>query len=149
MNTRKLAAIEKGCRLDERIFEQLLKNFSMGEFKTEKDVARFIDSEIRKSGAKKSFRTIVASGANAVDWHHNPLGKKLRKGFCVIDFGARFDSYCSDVTRTIYLGKASKTEKRRAQELRRLFRPRPGTRPREESAHRPLAQDKEKHPKGR
>lgn len=108
----KLKAIEKGCKLNDKIFSKLILKFKKNEFKTEKQVSDFIGSEIRKAGAKKAFHTIVASGTNAVQWHHKPTDKKLRKGFCVIDFGSKFNGYCSDMTRTVFIGKAGKTEKR-------------------------------------
>ncbi|MCR4335978.1 MAG: M24 family metallopeptidase [archaeon] len=110
--TTKLEAIERGCKLNDQIFLLVVAKFKAKEFKTEKDVANFIDKEIKKAGAKNAFPTIVASGSNAVDWHHKPTPKKLRKDFCVIDFGSKFNQYCSDMTRTVFLGKASKTEKR-------------------------------------
>ena len=108
----KLKNIEKGCKLNDKIFRMVIYLFKKGAFKTEQDVATFIGVEIRGGGAKKAFPTIVASGSNAVAWHHKPTDKKLKKGFCVIDFGAKFKGYCSDMTRTVYLGKASKTDKR-------------------------------------
>ena len=108
----KIFNIEKGCRFNDQIFKKLVEKFRNKEFSTEIDVAKFIDSEIKKVEAKNAFPTIVASGSNAVEWHHVPNDKKLRKGFCVIDFGSRFSSYCSDMTRTVYFGKASATDKR-------------------------------------
>ena len=112
MSGKKLTSIKKACEIADSIFENLIKKLNKKEFKTEKQVANFINREIWKTKAKKSFPTIVASGKNAVNWHHKPTNKKLRKGFCVIDFGAKVNGYCGDMTRTIYFGKASKTEKR-------------------------------------
>lgn len=108
----KLTSIEKGCKLNDKIFTEAVKRLKASEFKTEKDVSRFIDLEIKKAGAKNAFPTIIASGSNAVEWHHKPNGKKLRKGFCVMDFGSRFNGYCSDMTRTVFLGTPSKTDER-------------------------------------
>ncbi len=42
--------------------------------------------------------------------HHEPMNIKIKKGFCVIDFGVKYKGYCSDITRTIYVGKPSKKE---------------------------------------
>jgi len=110
--TTKLASIEKSCELMDNIFSELIEKLKRKELKTEKQVANFIDRRIWKAGAKKSFPTIVASGTHAVNWHHKPKDKKIRKGFCVIDFGAKVNGYCGDMTRTIFFGKASQTEKR-------------------------------------
>ncbi len=112
MSNKKLTSIKKACELADSIFEKLIKKLKQKEFTTEKQIANFINREIWKADAKKSFPTIVASGTNAVNWHHKPTTKKLRKGFCVIDFGVKVNEYCGDMTRTIYFGKASKTEKR-------------------------------------
>ena len=65
--TTKLEAIERGCKLNDQIFSLVVAKFKSKEFKTEKDVSRFIDKEIKKAGAKNAFPTIVASGSNAVN----------------------------------------------------------------------------------
>ncbi len=108
---KKLKAIMRGCTLNDKIFRKLLGKARRKEFKTERDIAHFIKKEIRKAGAGLAFPPIVAIGKNAVDWHHKPTNTKLEKGFCVIDFGARFNHYCSDMTRTIHFGKTSAREK--------------------------------------
>jgi Xaa-Pro aminopeptidase/Xaa-Pro dipeptidase len=104
--------ISKACKINDKIFAKLLKKLKKNEFKTEKDIAKFIDKEIKKARAKNAFQTIVATAENAVDWHHKPNKTKLKKGFCVIDFGARVNKYCGDMTRTIYFGEPSKKEKK-------------------------------------
>jgi len=43
--------------------------------------------------------------------HHIPNKTKLKEGFLVLDFGVRYKGFCSDCTRTIYLGNPSKEEK--------------------------------------
>lgn len=108
----KLRSIARACAINDNGFAKVLAGFRKGKFKTEKDVARFIDLEIAKAGARNAFHTIVAVGENAVDWHHKPGNTALKRGFCVIDFGARVDRYCGDMTRTIFIGKASAEEKR-------------------------------------
>ena len=55
-----------------------------------------------------SFNTIVASGPNAAKAHHKPSERKLEAGDgVVIDMGALYQGYCSDITRTFVIGKAS------------------------------------------
>ena len=54
---------------------------------------------------------IVASGSNASSPHHKPSNAKIKKGFCVIDFGVKYRGYCSDITRTVYAGRPSLKEK--------------------------------------
>ncbi len=99
--------IKKACRLCDKIFKKIISNF---KFKTEAEIMGFIMSEMYKNGYEHAFKPVVASGNNASQPHHDADNRKLKKGFCIIDFGARYRGYCSDVTRTIYLDKPSKKE---------------------------------------
>ncbi len=98
----------KACKLTDRIVQKCLNNFK--RFKTEEDVSVFLKKEVLDNGVGLSFEPIIASGPNASYSHKAPKGK-LKKGFCVIDFGINYKGYCTDITRTIYLGKPSKKEK--------------------------------------
>jgi Xaa-Pro aminopeptidase len=72
---------------------------------TESELAGRIDYQIRKLGAKNSFETIVAFGANASRPHHQPSSRKLRRKDSVLrDFGAKYKGYCSDITRCFTVG---------------------------------------------
>lgn len=105
---REIKKIKEACRITDEIIERCLNSFST--FKTETNVMNFLDSEIRKLGLSNSFPTIVASGKNAAMPHHLTSMAKLQKGFCVIDFGIRYENYCSDMTRTLFIGKPSQKE---------------------------------------
>jgi Xaa-Pro aminopeptidase len=76
---------------------------------TEREIAWKLEQCMRELGADAlSFETIVASGPNGAKAHHKPTGRKLEKGDgVVVDMGALYDGYCSDITRTFVLGKAS------------------------------------------
>ena len=53
-----------------------------------------------------SFDTIVASGINGAKPHHSPTDKKISNGEAItIDMGAKYNGYCSDLTRTIFIGE--------------------------------------------
>jgi Xaa-Pro aminopeptidase len=86
-----------------------LRNF--GEFTTEQSVARFINAEIRALGLKPSFKAIVGSAEGGSEPHHKPKNTPIKKGFCIIDFGLKVNGYCSDLTRTVYIGKPSKRDR--------------------------------------
>jgi len=59
-----------------------------------------------------SFETIVASGERSALPHGRATGTKLpKRGFVTLDFGVVLDGYCSDMTRTVHLGKASQRER--------------------------------------
>ena len=73
---------------------------------TESELAGVLDLQIRKLGSTNSFETIVAFGPNASVAHHQPTLRKLRKNDTVlIDFGAKYKGYCSDITRCFIVGK--------------------------------------------
>lgn len=74
---------------------------------TEIEVAAELEYEMRKRGAQgTSFDTIAVSGSMSAVPHGVPQNRKLEKGFLTMDFGALYDGYCSDMTRTIVIGKA-------------------------------------------
>jgi Xaa-Pro aminopeptidase len=74
---------------------------------TELDVAVELEYAMRKGGADSfAFETIAVSGDASALPHGTPRNLKLRRGFLTMDFGAKFDGYCSDMTRTIVIGKA-------------------------------------------
>jgi len=66
-----------------------------------------IEYGIRKRGAEKtSFDTIVASGFRGALPHGTASDKKIMKGEAItMDFGAFYNGYCSDITRTVFLGE--------------------------------------------
>jgi Xaa-Pro aminopeptidase len=79
----------------------------LGQGVTEREVALGLDYEMRRLGADgSSFETIVASGPNGAKPHARPTGRRVAPGeLVVIDFGARVDGYCSDMTRTLCVGE--------------------------------------------
>jgi Xaa-Pro aminopeptidase len=74
------------------------------------EVAAEIEYQMRKRGASgPAFETIVAFGERAALPHARPTAKRLRKNeLVVLDLGAILAHYCSDITRTVYVGRAPK-----------------------------------------
>ena len=73
----------------------------------ETDVAAEIEYQMKKFGASdKSFDTIAVSGTNSARPHGVPRPVQLEKGFLTMDFGCIYGGYCSDMTRTVVIGKA-------------------------------------------
>ena len=80
---------------------------------TELDVAVELEYAMRKGGADSfAFETIAVSGDASALPHGTPRNVKLKSGFLTMDFGARVEGYCSDMTRTIVIGKADEDIKR-------------------------------------
>jgi Xaa-Pro aminopeptidase len=96
------AAALVGCDL----FEGMLTYLEAGL--TEVEVAATLEYAARLAGAEgMSFDTIIASGARSALPHGHATSAKLPKqGFVTLDFGVILDGYCSDMTRTVHMGKA-------------------------------------------
>lgn len=107
--TKEIEIIKKSCNYASLILKKAISNFK--DFRTESKAAAFLEYETRKLGLGTAFNPVVASGSNASMPHYEPRNIKLKKGFCVIDFGVKHKGYCSDITRTIYLGSISKKER--------------------------------------
>lgn len=74
---------------------------------TEREVALELEFFMRKMGAEATaFDTIAVSGCASALPHGVPSDVKLRQGFLTMDFGAKYMGYCSDMTRTVVIGKA-------------------------------------------
>ncbi len=77
------------------------------------ELATELDYRMKKKGAAKtSFETIVASGWRAALPHGLPTEKEIKEGeMVIIDFGANYRGYCSDCTRTVFLGKPEEKQR--------------------------------------
>ncbi len=96
-----------GCRL----FDHLLSFIRPGL--AEFEVAAELEYQARRLGAEgMSFETIVASGPRSALPHGRATRTALpRRGFVTLDFGIIREGYCSDMTRTVHLGKPSAKER--------------------------------------
>ena len=96
--------IKKACKITDDCFEHLKKFIKKGM--TEKQVAAEIDHFFKTNGAEGlAFDTIVASGVNSSMPHAIPTDKRIEDGDPItIDMGCKYDGYCSDMTRTIFMG---------------------------------------------
>jgi len=98
-----IKTIEASASIATRALKQTLPHIKPGV--TESELAGMLDFQIRKLGATNSFPTIVAFGPNASRPHHQPSRKKLKqKDTVLIDFGAKYKGYCSDITRCFAVG---------------------------------------------
>ncbi len=106
-DVQEIKALREAGRLVARGFDHIKKIARPGM--RECDLAADFESYIRKHGATKtSFDSIVAFGENAAYPHYITGNQKLRKNDIVLcDIGALVDGYCSDLTRTFFLGTIS------------------------------------------
>ena len=98
-----IAAIKSAAAISAKALAQTLPHIKPGV--TESELAGMLDFQIRKLGARNGFETIVAFGPNGSRPHHQPGKRKLKKKDAVlIDFGAMYKGYCSDITRCFMIG---------------------------------------------
>lgn len=101
-----IALMRKAAELGCGLFSGMLTYLDAGL--TEVAVAAELEHAARLAGAEgMSFETIVASGARSALPHGRATMLKLpKRGFVTLDFGVVLGGYCSDMTRTVHLGRA-------------------------------------------
>jgi Xaa-Pro aminopeptidase len=102
-----IARIERACEIADVAFAQTKQRLTEGV--TEAEFAAELEFEMRRRGAAAaSFESIVASGPNGAMPHAQPTDRVISPGdLVVVDFGALYDGYHSDMTRTVCLGEPS------------------------------------------
>lgn len=107
---KEIRTLRKGIKITEDIIELLIKNISNMTY--EQEAIQFLKMECLKRNVKTSFEPLIATGPDASNPHYYPKkGSKLKKGFCIIDFGIVYEGLCTDISRTIFLGKPTEKEK--------------------------------------
>ncbi|MCI9063477.1 MAG: aminopeptidase P family protein [Clostridia bacterium] len=106
-----IANIKKACRITDKCFEFLLEYIKPGM--TEKHIAKKIEEYFNENAEGISFDTIVASGENSSKPHAIPGDRKIEdQDIITIDMGCKINGYCSDMTRTIFVGLQTPEQKR-------------------------------------
>jgi Xaa-Pro aminopeptidase len=108
---KELEYLKKAESIGDEVFTEILTFIKPGM--TELEIAARIEYLLKvKGGQGLSFKAIVASGINSSMPHAIPSQKKIETGdFLTMDFGCIYEGYCSDMTRTIVIGKASEKQK--------------------------------------
>ncbi|MBE6688611.1 MAG: aminopeptidase P family protein [Ruminococcaceae bacterium] len=105
-----LKKIKAAQEITDSAFEHILGFISRD--RTETEIAAEIDHYFRQNGAFTAFDTICVSGAKSSLPHGVPENIPITpNGFLTMDFGACLDGYCSDMTRTVVVGKADEKMK--------------------------------------
>lgn len=101
---KEIELLQKACELTDNCFLHLLQFIKVGM--TEKQIAFEIEKYFLDHGAESlAFETIVASGPNSSKPHAITTERKIDIGDPItIDFGCKYKGYCSDMTRTIFVG---------------------------------------------
>ena len=103
--------IRAAVLLGSKLFDVVLKAVRPGVRET--DVAAELEYAARKAGTEgMSFETIIASGSRSALPHGRASSARIPRGFVVCDFGVILAGYCSDMTRTVHVGRPSAEARR-------------------------------------
>ena len=107
-----LSSIAQAEAIGDKVFKRILEEIKPGV--TELEIAAKIEYYMKEEGASgTSFDTIVASGLHSAMPHAIPSEKRIEKGdFITMDFGCVYEGYCSDMTRTVVVGKANEKQRK-------------------------------------
>ena len=110
-----IATIKKAADITNEIIDLLETNVRQGKIKTEQDAALFIETEARKRGCEGTSFDILAAGPQRSfaihafpTWTSEPFGND---GLSILDFGVKYNGYCTDVTLTFARNLNPKQEK--------------------------------------
>ena len=106
-----LKAIKKSCRITASAMRFARKLIKPGI--TEDEISFKIEEYFLKHGARPAFTLIIASGPNSASPHHISSSRKIKRNDVILlDIGCVYKGYCSDLTRTFFLGKTINLRKR-------------------------------------
>ncbi len=102
-----LALMQKAQDISDDAFEYTLKQIKVGM--SEREIMLILEGKMRELGAQDiAFDSIVVSGEKGSLPHGVPGERKVQKGDMItFDFGAKYNGYCTDITRTIAIGEIS------------------------------------------
>ena len=98
-----ISNLEKACEITDNCFSYILTYIEPGM--TEKQIADEIEEYYKRRTDGLAFETIVASGENTSKPHAVPTNRKIQENDIItIDMGCKVNGYCSDMTRTFFVG---------------------------------------------
>jgi Xaa-Pro dipeptidase len=111
-DSNEVALIQKACDIASKTYAKVPSMLKEGV--TESMVAAKMAYEMQRlGGSGVSFETILAFGSNSAQPHYSAGETRLKRGqFVLSDYGTKYKRYCSDITRTLVFGNASKRQKR-------------------------------------
>jgi Xaa-Pro aminopeptidase len=103
---RERSLLKRAARYADEAFARVIQQRL--ETRTERDVAGLLADLLLETGNDEVAFTIVGAGPNGASPHHEPTGREIHAGDAVVmDFGGRTGGYCSDISRTVMVGKPS------------------------------------------
>ncbi|MDR1696018.1 MAG: aminopeptidase P family protein [Endomicrobium sp.] len=99
-----IECLKESCKIVSKVCDTVKNELKPGL--SEIDIHYRIIELFARNNVKESFTPIVASGTNSANPHHASSGRKIAENDIVmIDLGCIYKGYCSDLTRTYFLGK--------------------------------------------
>lgn len=105
-----LQKMRAAAAITDHVMSQVPEIASLGQ--SERALAWELEKRMREAGADAlAFPTIVASGPNSAHAHHRSGERTLKRGdVLIVDMGATYDGFCSDLTRSFYLGNEADSQ---------------------------------------
>ena len=101
---REIELVRTAQAITDALFRWILRRVAKAP--TERDLTQVIEREALRRGASLAFPSIVAFGKHTAIPHHEPTACRVSHcGPLLLDFGLRYKGYCSDLTRTVWVGK--------------------------------------------
>ncbi len=103
-NKEELENIKKACNISDQAIQGIFKYKEKLYDYSEAEVALELEKIMVENGASgRSFDIIVANNDKASLPHHISGGERIKSGLILIDFGCKYNNYCSDITRTFFI----------------------------------------------
>ncbi|OGE80436.1 MAG: hypothetical protein A2660_03110 [Candidatus Doudnabacteria bacterium RIFCSPHIGHO2_01_FULL_45_18] len=114
MSSKKIRAISHGSLIIDKIFWEIRSLIEQRQALTEIKIANRIKTLAKKLGASgMAFPPIVSFGSSASEIHHKPTKRRIGKNnFLMLDYGVKVQGFCSDFTRTLFLGQPTKFQEK-------------------------------------
>jgi len=106
-----IEAVRQAVKIADQAFDHILNFLALGQ--SEEEIALELEFTMRRAGASgPAFDFIVASGWRSAMPHGVASPKRIQKGeFLTMDYGAIYQGYCSDITRTVFLGEPDEKQR--------------------------------------
>lgn len=104
--------LRKSAHIADEVAGEIIKFIRPGL--TERDIKRKIEELFMEKGVQSlAFETIVASGPNSSKPHYNGDSRVIEEqDIIVLDFGCKYNGYCSDISRTVFVGEPTEEQKK-------------------------------------
>lgn len=110
-DSQEIEYIRQAAKITDDAFSYILPFVKEGA--EEKAVALELELYLKKNSDGLAFPVILASGPGSASPHYTPRRKKIKKGeMILLDFGARIEGYCADMTRMVFIGAADEQYKK-------------------------------------